>query len=60
MILMNGLAATERLLRGTAYVLDEPTGRGHIILFAEDPNYRGIWRVTTRLFFNSILFPTGM
>jgi hypothetical protein len=51
---------TERLLRGTAYVLDEPTGRGHVILYAEDPNYRGFWRITTRLFFNSILFPTGM
>jgi hypothetical protein len=51
---------TERLLRGTAYVLDEPTGRGHVILYAEDPNYRGIWRITTRLFFNSILFPTAM
>jgi hypothetical protein len=50
---------TERLLRGTAYVLDEPTGRGHVILYAEDPNYRGIWRTTTRLFFNSILFASS-
>jgi hypothetical protein len=49
---------TERLLRGTSYVIDEPTGRGHVVLYAEDPNYRGIWRVTTRLFFNSILFST--
>ncbi|HEX8163264.1 MAG TPA: M14 family zinc carboxypeptidase [Pyrinomonadaceae bacterium] len=47
---------TERLLRDTAYVIDEPTGRGHVVLFAEDPNYRGIWRATTRLFFNSFLF----
>jgi hypothetical protein len=47
---------TERLLRNTAYVIDEPTGRGHVVLFAEDPNYRGIWRATTRLFFNSFLF----
>jgi hypothetical protein len=50
---------TERLLRGTAYLLDEPTGRGHVILYAEDPNYRGIWRITTRLFFNSILFSSS-
>jgi hypothetical protein len=49
---------TERLLRNTAYVIDEPTGHGHVILFAEDPNYRGIWRATTRLFFNSFLFST--
>lgn len=47
---------TERLLRNTAYVIDEPTGRGHVVLFAEDPNYRGFWRTTTRLFFNSFLF----
>ncbi|HKP73504.1 MAG TPA: hypothetical protein VJT82_11235, partial [Pyrinomonadaceae bacterium] len=47
---------TERLLRGTAHVIEEPTGRGHVVLFAEDPNYRGFWRATTRLFFNSFLF----
>ncbi|HEX7317163.1 MAG TPA: M14 family zinc carboxypeptidase [Pyrinomonadaceae bacterium] len=47
---------TEQLLRGTTYVIDEPTGRGHVVLFAEDPNFRAIWRSTTRLFFNSFLF----
>lgn len=47
---------TEKLLRGTAYVIDEPTGRGHVVLYAEDPNFRAIWRSTTRLFFNSFLF----
>ncbi|MBV9927969.1 MAG: hypothetical protein JOZ96_23315 [Acidobacteria bacterium] len=47
---------TEQLLRGTAYVIDEPAGRGHVVLFAEDPNFRAIWRSTTRLFFNSFLF----
>ncbi len=47
---------TERLLRGTAHVIEEPTGRGHVVLFAEDPNYRGFWRATTRLFFNAFLF----
>lgn len=51
---------TERLLRGTAYVIDEPTARGHVILFAEEPIFRGIWRTTVRLFFNSILFPSAM
>ena len=47
---------TESLLRGTSYVIDEPAGRGHVVLFAEDPNFRAIWRSTTRLFFNSFLF----
>jgi hypothetical protein len=47
---------TEQLLRGTSYVIEEPTGRGHVVLYAEDPNFRAIWRSTTRLFFNSFLF----
>ncbi len=47
---------TERLLRGAAYVMDEPTGRGHVVLYAEDPNFRAIWRSTTRLLFNAFLF----
>jgi hypothetical protein len=47
---------TERLLKGAAYVIEEPTGRGHVVLYAEDPNFRGFWNSTTRLFFNSFLF----
>ncbi|MBC7899810.1 MAG: hypothetical protein H7070_07115 [Saprospiraceae bacterium] len=47
---------TEELLKGTAYVIDEQTGSGHVILFAEDPFFRGLFRSTTRPFFNSILF----
>ncbi|MEP6945767.1 MAG: M14 family zinc carboxypeptidase [Acidobacteriota bacterium] len=47
---------TERLLAGTAYVIDEPLGAGHVILFAEEPVFRGIFRSNTRPFFNSILF----
>ncbi len=47
---------TERLLKGTVYLIDEPVGGGHVILFAEDPFFRGIFRSMTRPFFNSILF----
>ncbi len=47
---------TERLLKNTAYLIDEPTGNGHVILFAEEPFFRGIFRSMTRPFFNSILF----
>ncbi|MDQ6788752.1 MAG: hypothetical protein M3033_18265 [Acidobacteriota bacterium] len=47
---------TEKLLKGTAYVIDEPTGAGHVVLFAEEPFFRGIFRTATRPFFNSILF----
>ena len=47
---------TEELLQGTSYVIDESMGRGHVILFAEDPFFRGLFRSTTRTFYNSILF----
>ncbi|MFL6468534.1 MAG: hypothetical protein ACJ72Z_11310, partial [Pyrinomonadaceae bacterium] len=47
---------TERLLKGTSYVIDESNGSGHVILFAEDPFFRGMTRGMTRPFFNSILF----
>ncbi|HYE65450.1 MAG TPA: M14 family zinc carboxypeptidase [Pyrinomonadaceae bacterium] len=47
---------TEKLLRDTSYLIEESLGRGHVVLYAEDPNFRGFWRVTTRLFFNSFLF----
>ena len=47
---------TERLLKGTSYLIDEPNGSGHVILFADDPFFRAIFRSTTRQFFNGILF----
>jgi hypothetical protein len=47
---------TEKLLQGTAYLIDEPTGAGHVILFAEEPFFRGIFRSVTRPFYNAILF----
>ncbi len=47
---------TEELLKGTSYVIDEASGRGHVILFAEDPFFRGLFRSMTRTFYNSILF----
>lgn len=47
---------TERLLKGTAYLIDEPLGRGHTIMFADDVFFRGIFRANTKQFFNAILF----
>lgn len=47
---------TEKLLAGTAYIIDEPTGAGHVILFAEEPFFRGVFRSTTRPFMNAVLF----
>lgn len=47
---------TERLLKGTAYVIDEPLGNGHVVMFADEAFFRGIFRSTTRQFFNGIMF----
>lgn len=42
-------------LAGQAYLVDEPLGRGHVILFAEDPNFRAAWSSLTRLFMSALL-----
>ena len=47
---------TERLLKGTSHMIAEREGAGQVILFADDPFFRGIFRTLTRPFFNSILF----
>jgi hypothetical protein len=43
-------------LPGKAYLIDERVGQGHIILYADDPNFRAYWDGLNRLFFNSLLF----
>ena len=40
---------------GNAYLIHEPTGRGNVILFAEQPVFRVYWRGLERLLVNSIL-----
>lgn len=48
------------VLPGKAYLIDETLGRGHVLLFAEDPNVRGYWDVTSKLFVNAVLLgPRG-
>jgi hypothetical protein len=46
---------TERLLRGTAYLIDEPLGDGHVVLFANEPLFRGWWRALDRLVMNAVI-----
>jgi hypothetical protein len=50
---------TLQLLRGTSYVVSEPVGDGHVILFAEDVLFRRLWRGLDRLFLNSVVFAPG-
>jgi hypothetical protein len=46
---------SQRLLRNTALVVEEPLGRGHVVLFANEPMFRGWWRAMDRLVLNAIL-----
>jgi hypothetical protein len=46
---------TERLLRNTALVIEEPLGQGHVVLFANEPMFRGWWRAMDRLVLNAVL-----
>jgi len=46
---------TERLLRGTSLVVQEPLGSGNVILFANEPMFRGWWRSMDKLVLNAVL-----
>ncbi len=50
---------TERLLRGTALVVHESLGRGHVVLFANNPMFRGWWRAMDKMVLNAILLSSG-
>ena len=51
---------TERLLRNTAFLIEEPLGDGHVILFNNEPMFRGWWRALDRLVLNGIVMGPGM
>ncbi len=46
---------TERLLKGTALIVEESVGRGHLVMFANDPMFRGWWRGLDRVVMNAVL-----
>ena len=43
------------LLAGRSFLMHQPMGRGHVIAFAEDPNYRAYAEATQLLFINAVL-----
>jgi hypothetical protein len=43
------------LLAGRAFLMHQPMGRGHVIAFAEEPNYRAYAEATQLLFMNAVL-----
>ncbi len=40
----------------TAAIVTSDAGRGTVILFADNPNFRSYWHTTSRLFLNALLF----
>jgi hypothetical protein len=45
---------TEKRLAGSPYLIAEKLGRGHVLLFADDPNFRLLWPRLTKLFVNAV------
>ena len=50
---------TERFLRNTAYLIEEPIGGGHLVAFAGEPWFRGWWRALDKLVLNAIVLGPG-
>ncbi len=53
-------ADTEKRIAGTPFLINETMGRGHVILFADDPNFRLVWPRLTRLFVNGVFFAPSL
>jgi hypothetical protein len=45
-----------QLLARKAYLIEQPFGRGKVVAFAEDPNFRAFSEATQLLFINAVLF----
>ncbi|HEV7238656.1 MAG TPA: M14 family metallopeptidase [Thermoanaerobaculia bacterium] len=56
--LISGIAWDESLerIKGSVYVVSEPSGRGQVITFADDPHFRLFWRGTLPIFLNAVLY----
>jgi len=50
---------TEKLLRNSVWAAVETVGSGSVVLFAENPVYRGFWRGPAKLLTNAVLFAPG-
>lgn len=59
---MSGLVWPEAAQRiaNSAYLTRERIGRGQIIMFAGEPNFRGSARGTNRLWLNAVIYGAGL
>ena len=50
---------SERLLRGSTFITQEKVGSGNVVMFANEPMFRGWWRALDRLVLNAVLLGTA-
>ena len=50
---------SERLLRGSSFIIQEKVGRGNVVMFTSEPMFRGWWRAMDRLVLNAVLLGTS-
>ena len=48
--------SNEKLLKGSASVICSSFGRGQVISFSDNPNFRAFWFGTSKLFMNAVFF----
>lgn len=46
-------------IAGSPYVVHDRVGKGSVVLFLDDPNFRLFWDGLTRLFFNAVFLADG-
>ncbi len=56
--LMAGYCSDENIakIKSAASTVVYPAGRGRLILLSDNPNFRGFWRGTSRVFINAVFF----
>ena len=50
----------ERNIKGSASLIVSSIGSGRVVLFADNPNFRGTWYGTNKLFLNAIFFGSNI
>ena len=48
--------ANEKILKGSAAIICSSFGRGEVISFSDNPNFRAFWFGTSKLFMNAVFF----
>jgi hypothetical protein len=54
---IDGYISTENLelnIKPSSSLIVSPVGKGRVILFADNPNFRGAWYGTNKLFLNAL------